>query len=84
MAGILNWEVVEHKLEQIGKNQTWLADELGVSNNTVSNWAYGYRQIASKYLYAMADLLKLDVRQLLIPNKKSPYKDIDFPPKNKA
>ena len=49
----------------------------------VKNWANGKRQIAMKYLYALADLLKLDVRQLLVPNKKSPWKDIPFKPEKK-
>ena len=84
MAGTLKWEIVEDRLTELGKNQKWLAEQLGVSTNTVSNWVNGKRQIATKYLYALADLLQLDVRQLLVPNKKSPWKNVPFPPDNPA
>jgi DNA-binding XRE family transcriptional regulator len=53
-----------------------LAEALGVNENTVSSWCVQRRQPSWENLYAIADYLKIDVRELLIPNEKSPKKHI--------
>jgi transcriptional regulator with XRE-family HTH domain len=68
------------KLAELRLSQSWLAGQLGVSENTVSNWINGRRQISWKYLYQIADLLKCDVRELIVPNDGSPWKHIRFLP----
>jgi putative transcriptional regulator len=60
------------------KSNKWLAEKLGVSDVTVSNWCSQNYQPSWPNLYAIADLLEIDVRELFVPNKKSPRKDFKF------
>ena len=55
-----------------------LAENIGVSEDTVSNWCTQRKQPSWENLYAIADFLQVDVRALLVPNKKSPTKDFKF------
>lgn len=52
--------------------QTWLATELGKSYNMVNSYVQNRRQPSIELLYEIADLLKVDPRNLLVPkNTKS-------------
>jgi putative transcriptional regulator len=55
-----------------------LAEVVGVSEDAVSAWGKQKYQPSWDHLYAIADYLEIDVRELLIPNKKSPRKDFKF------
>ena len=55
-----------------------LAGALSVSEETVSSWCVQKKQPSFENLFAIADYLKVDVRELLVPNKKSPKKDVKF------
>ena len=55
-----------------------LAEELGVSEDTVSSWCVQRKQPTWENLYAIADFLEVDVRALLVPNEKSPTKNFKF------
>jgi putative transcriptional regulator len=55
-----------------------LAEALGVSEETVSSWCVQKKQPSFENLFALADYLEVDVRELLVPNKKSPKKDVKF------
>ena len=55
-----------------------LAEELEVSEDTVSSWCVQRKQPTWENLYAIADFLKVDVRALLVPNENSPTKDFKF------
>ena len=56
-------------LEVKGMSQTDLAQRLGKSFNTVNLYAANKVQPPLPVLYQIADILKVDVRDLLIPNK---------------
>jgi transcriptional regulator with XRE-family HTH domain len=74
---------IEEKLREVDKTQKWLADELGITANAISRWITGKRDPSWSNLYEIADLLECDVRELIVPNKRSPYKHIKFTPGNK-
>jgi putative transcriptional regulator len=57
-------------LEEKGLTQTWLSAELGKSYNMVNAYAQNRRQPSLEVLYEIADILKVDVKQLLNSNKK--------------
>ena len=56
-------------LEKKGLTQTWLSEELGKSYNIVNAYAQNRRQPSLEILYAIADILKVSVKDLLIDNK---------------
>ena len=56
-------------LEVKGMSQTDLAHRLGKSFNVVNLYAANKVQPPLPVLYQIADILKVDVRDLLIPNK---------------
>ena len=56
-------------LEVKGMSQTDLAHRLGKSFNAVNLYAVNKVQPPLPVLYQIADILKVDVRDLLIPNK---------------
>ncbi len=53
-----------------GKKQTWLAENLGKSYNMVNSYVQNRRQPSVENLNRIADLLDVDVRDLLVSNKK--------------
>lgn len=46
--------VVKAELERIGQNQQWLAEQLGISHVSVSNWLTGKRRPAAESVEAVA------------------------------
>jgi len=65
-------------LAERGVSNKDLAEAIGVRVEAVSNWCVHKRQPSWENLYAIADFLEVDVRSLLIPNKKSPTRDFQF------
>ncbi len=61
-----------------GLSNIWLGEKLDVHVQSVSNWCVQKNQPSWKHLYSIADLLEIDVRELLVPNDKSPRKDFKF------
>ena len=61
------------KLVLVEKNKTgkWLADELGKTPSTVSKWCQNAIQPDIKTLNEIANLLDMDVKDLLVSNKES-------------
>jgi transcriptional regulator with XRE-family HTH domain len=53
------------------KTGKWLAEQLGKSNCTVSKWCSNTVQPDLKTLNDIADLLKLDVKELIVSNNYS-------------
>ena len=53
-----------------GKTSLWLAEELGKNRTTVSKWCTNDVQPPIETLFAIADALNVDVRELLVSNKK--------------
>jgi putative transcriptional regulator len=57
-------------LEKKGLTQTWLSAELGKSYNMVNAYVQNRRQPSLEVLFEIADILNVDVKQLLNSNKK--------------
>lgn len=53
------------------KSQKWLADQLGVSTTTMTLICNNKTQPHLKDLKRIAQILDVDIRELLIPTKKS-------------
>ncbi len=56
-------------LTEQSKTSKWLAKELGKSESTVSRWCTNEVQPSVETLAEIAELLKIDVRELLNPTK---------------
>ena len=58
-------EVLEHK----GIKQIWLAEQLEKSYNMVHSYAQNKRQPSVEDLYKIAEILNVDIKELLVSNK---------------
>lgn len=56
-------------LAELNKKNKWLADELGKNQATVSQWCNNVRQPSIETLTEIANVLDVDIRQLLNPTK---------------
>lgn len=65
MANLNRLKVV---LVEQGKTGKWLSKQLGKSNCTVSKWCSNTVQPDLKTLNEIADVLKVDVKDLLVSN----------------
>jgi transcriptional regulator with XRE-family HTH domain len=52
------------------KSNIWLAEELGVSRTTVSKWCTNDNQPTVETLFKIADVLGVEVSELLVSMKK--------------
>ena len=57
-------------LAEEGKTNKDLAELLGLSDQTISRWCTNKRQPSVEMLYEIAKVLKINVRELLIPTQK--------------
>lgn len=57
-------------LAEQGKTNLWLAEELGKNRTTVSKWCTNAVQPPIETLFEIADVLGVDVKELLVSNKK--------------
>jgi transcriptional regulator with XRE-family HTH domain len=62
---------IKEVLEQKGIKQTWLAEKLGKSYNMVNAYAQNRQQPRLEVLYQIAEILDVDISELLISNKHS-------------
>lgn len=60
---------IKEVLEARGISQTELAERLGKSFNMVNLYATNKIQPPISVLYQIADILNIDVRDLLVPNQ---------------
>ena len=67
MANLNRLKVVLVEQEKTGK---WLSEQLGKSNCTVSKWCSNTVQPDLKTLNEIADVLKVDVKDLLVSNNR--------------
>tara|TARA_R110002049_G_scaffold309135_1_gene517469 strand:+ start:1926 stop:2135 length:210 start_codon:yes stop_codon:yes gene_type:complete len=56
-------------LEQKGIKQIWLAKQMGKSYNMVHSYAQNKRQPSIDDLYKIAEILNVDIKELLVSNK---------------
>lgn len=60
---------IKEVLEQKGIKQTWLAKKLGKSYNMVNAYSQNRQQPRLETLMEIADILDIDVKELLVSNK---------------
>lgn len=60
---------IKEVLEDQGRSQRWLADKLGKSYNMVNAYVQNRQQPRLEILYEIAELLSVDIKELLISNK---------------
>ena len=60
---------IKEVLEDQGRSQRWLADKLCKSYNMVNAYVQNRQQPRIEILYEIADLLAVDVKDLLVSNK---------------
>ena len=60
---------IKEVLEGKGIKQTWLADKLGKSFNTVNSYVQNRQQPRLEVLNEIADILDVDIKSLIISNK---------------
>jgi putative transcriptional regulator len=61
---------IKEVLEQKGIKQTWLAEKLGKSYNMVNVYAQNRQQPRLETLMEIAEILDIDVKELIISNKE--------------
>lgn len=61
---------IKEVLEERGIKQTWLAEKLGKSYNMVNSYVQNRRQPSLEDLYKISNILDVDVKELIISNKK--------------
>jgi len=59
---------IKEVLEAKGIKQIWLSDKLGKSYNMVNSYAQNRRQPSIEVLYSIAEILSVDVKDLLKSN----------------
>lgn len=57
-------------LAEKGKTNNWLAEQLSVNRTTVSKWCRNEMQPRVETLFQIADVLNIDVRELLVSTKQ--------------
>ncbi len=65
-------------LTEKGKTGKWLAEQVKKREETISAYCTQKFQPPMIALFEMADVLEVDVRELLLPNLKSRHKNFKF------
>ena len=60
---------IKEVLGEKGIKQTWLADKLGKSFNTVNSYVQNRQQPRLEILNEIAEILSVDIKDLLVSNK---------------
>ena len=60
---------IKEVLEEKGIKQKWLADKLNKSYNMVNSYVQNRKQPRLEVLYAIAEILEVEVKDLLIERK---------------
>ena len=61
---------IKEVLKDKGTSQTWLANKMNKSYNTVNEYARNVRQPSLEVLYKIAEILDVDIKVLIVSNKK--------------
>ena len=62
---------IKEVLKQKGIKQIWLAEKMGKSYNMVNSYAKNRRQPSLEDLYKIAEILDVDIKELIISNKEN-------------
>ena len=62
---------IKEVLEAKGIKQTWLSERLSKSYNMVNAYVQNRRQPSLEDLYKIAEILDIDITDLLVSNKKN-------------
>lgn len=60
---------IKEVLEEKGIKQVWLSEQLGKSYNMVNAYVQNRRQPSLEILNQIADILTIDVKELIVSNK---------------
>lgn len=60
---------IKEVLHSRGIKQVWLANQLGKSYNMVNSYVHNRRQPSLEVLYKIAEILNVDVKDLIVSNK---------------
>jgi transcriptional regulator with XRE-family HTH domain len=60
---------IKEVLKDKGISQTWLARQMGKSYNTINEYSRNVRQPSLEDLYKIAEILDVEVKELLIERK---------------
>ena len=60
---------IKEVLDAKGIKQTWLSEKLGKSYNMVNSYAQNRTQPSLEVLNKVADILDIDVKELIVSNK---------------
>jgi transcriptional regulator with XRE-family HTH domain len=61
---------IKEVLQDKGISQTWLANKMEKSYNTINEYARNVRQPSLEDLYRIAEILEVDIKVLIVSNKK--------------
>ncbi len=61
---------IKEVLDEKGIKQTWLADKLGKSYNMVNSYVQNRQQPRLEILYQIAEILEVEISELLIEKAK--------------
>lgn len=61
---------IKEVLKEKGISQTWLANKMEKSYNTINEYARNVRQPSLEDLYRIAEILDVDIKVLIVSNKK--------------
>ena len=62
---------IKEVLDEKGIKQTWLSERLGKSFNTVNSYVQNRQQPRLEVLHQISEILDVDIKELLLSNKKS-------------
>ena len=78
MSDLVRYNRLAEVLTEKDKSGKWLAEQLGKREETISAYCTQKFQPTIRTLFELADILEVDVRELLVPNPKSPHKHYKF------
>ncbi len=61
---------IKSVLADKGKTNLWLAEKLGNNKSTISKWCTNDQQPTLETLFDIAEILEVEVSELLVPRKK--------------
>jgi putative transcriptional regulator len=78
MSDLVRYNRLAEVLTEKDKTGKWLAEQLEKREETISAYCTQKFQPTIRTLFELADILEVDVRELLVPNLKSPNKHFKF------